>query len=88
MNVFGPNRMVFGTDAPTFSFLYSEREWVNMIRDLPTKAPEGIKFVPAEVEAVLHLCRDLGQGQHLHPRGCQQNAQGHAFDQAADANQR
>jgi hypothetical protein len=54
MNVFGPNRMVFGTDAPTFSFLYSEREWVNMIRDLPTKAPEGIKFVPAEAEAVLY----------------------------------
>jgi len=54
MNVFGPQRMIFGTDAPTFSLLYSERDWVNMIRDLPMKAPEGIKFVPAEVEAMLY----------------------------------
>ena len=54
MDVFGPDRILFGTDAPTFSFLYPENEWVNMIRDLPAKAPEGIKFVPAEVEAVLH----------------------------------
>jgi hypothetical protein len=46
--------MVFETHPPTFTLLYLERGWVNMIRDLPTKAPEGIKFVPAEVEAMLN----------------------------------
>ncbi len=54
MDAFGANRMLFGTDAPTFSCQYSEREWVDMIRDLPTKAPEGMKFTSGEVEAVLH----------------------------------
>ena len=54
MNVFGSNRILFGTDAPSFSFLYPESEWGNIIRDLPNKAPEGIKFIPAEIEAVLH----------------------------------
>lgn len=54
MDVFGADRIIFGTDAPTFSLQYSEREWVNMIRDLPAKAPEGVKFSQAEVEAVLH----------------------------------
>lgn len=54
MDVFGADRMVFGTDAPTFSLQYSEREWVKMIRDLPVKSPEGVKFSPADVEALLY----------------------------------
>jgi hypothetical protein len=54
MDAFGSSRIMFGTDAPTFSLQHSESEWVKMIRNLPTKAPQGLKFTPAELDDVLH----------------------------------
>lgn len=50
----GADRVIFGTDAPTFSFLYPEKEWIEMVRDLPQKAPEGYTFTREEVDAILH----------------------------------
>ena len=54
MDAFGSRRIMFGTDAPTFSLQHSEIEWIRRIRDLPNKAPEGLKFTSGEVEDVLH----------------------------------
>ncbi len=42
--------------APTLSFQYSENEWIRRIRDLPNKAPEGLKFTSGEVEDVAWEC--------------------------------
>lgn len=54
MDAFGAERVLFGTDAPTFSFFYSEREWVKAVQDLVHRAPEGYVFTPEEIEAVMH----------------------------------
>jgi len=58
----GASKVVFGTDAPTFSMQYSEREWVDMVRELPEKAPGGYSFTKEEVEAILqgNAARVLG----------------------------
>ena len=34
-------------------FIQGRKKWVNMIKRLPTKAPEGIKFTQNEVELML-----------------------------------
>jgi predicted TIM-barrel fold metal-dependent hydrolase len=54
IDAIGADRVVFGTDAPTFSSLYPEEEWVGMLRDLPATAPGGKKFTRDEVEGILH----------------------------------
>lgn len=50
----GADRIVFGTDAPTFSLQYSEKEWVESVRELPRRAPQGDTFTEEEVSAILH----------------------------------
>ena len=50
----GAERIIFGTDAPTFSYLYSENDWVEMVKDLSEKPSEEHRFTKAEVEAILH----------------------------------
>lgn len=54
MDAIGADKVIFGTDAPTFSLQYSEKWWVDMIRDLPEKAPKGYTFTRQETDAVLH----------------------------------
>lgn len=54
IDAFGPDRVLFATDAPSFSFLHSEKEWVETIRDLPHKAPEGYTFTEEEIESILY----------------------------------
>jgi len=49
----GPNRVLFGTDNPFVAALMSTRTYADIIRDLPQKAPEGINFTEAEVNAIL-----------------------------------
>jgi len=49
----GPHRVLFGTDNPYVSALMSTRAYADIIRDLPQKAPEGITFTEAEVNAIL-----------------------------------
>jgi predicted TIM-barrel fold metal-dependent hydrolase len=48
-----PGRILFGSDSPSFRSLMSNRDWVQLIKDLPRKAPEGISFTDDEVAAVL-----------------------------------
>jgi predicted TIM-barrel fold metal-dependent hydrolase len=49
----GVSKVMFGTDDPHFGILRSTREWVELIKDLPTDAPDGIEFTVEEVDAIL-----------------------------------
>jgi predicted TIM-barrel fold metal-dependent hydrolase len=49
----GPNKVLFGTDNPIFNTIEPTRNWVQLLKDLPTHAPHGIKFTEDEVAAIL-----------------------------------
>lgn len=49
----GVNKVIFGTDDPHYSLLRSTKEWVELIRNLPSDAPEGIEFTTEEVDSIL-----------------------------------
>ena len=48
-----PERIIFGTDSPSFRSIMSNKDWVQLIKDLPQKAPEGIAFTENEITALL-----------------------------------
>ncbi len=49
----GISKVLFGTDGPIFSIIEPAQNWIQLIKDLPTKAPAGIKFTEEEVAAIL-----------------------------------
>jgi predicted TIM-barrel fold metal-dependent hydrolase len=49
----GASKVLFGTDNPIYGIVVPTRDWIQLIRDLPTNAPDGIKFTQDEVEAIL-----------------------------------
>lgn len=49
----GVEKVLFGTDDPIAQVLRTTRDWITLIRDLPTKAPAGIRFTEEEVKAIL-----------------------------------
>jgi predicted TIM-barrel fold metal-dependent hydrolase len=53
LDEFGSNRVMFGTDAPILEDAVSSREWVQIVRELPQKAPERYRFTEEEVSALL-----------------------------------
>lgn len=48
-----PERILFGSDSPSFRSMMSNRDWVQLIRDLPANAPPGLAFKQEEVAAIL-----------------------------------
>ena len=48
-----PERIIFGTDSPSFRSIMSNKDWVQLIKDLPQKAPDGIAFTEEEITALL-----------------------------------
>jgi len=54
MHLVGADNMLFATDGPSFR-LYNlpNKEWANMIHNLPREAPEGISFTQGEIELLL-----------------------------------
>jgi hypothetical protein len=48
-----PGRILFGSDSPSFRSIMSNKDWVQLIKDLPRNAPAGIAFTDAEVAALL-----------------------------------
>lgn len=50
---FGPDRVMFGTDAPYLRPVLSDKDYLNLVKSLPENAPAGIKFSAEEIEAVL-----------------------------------
>jgi predicted TIM-barrel fold metal-dependent hydrolase len=49
----GVSKVLFGTDNPIPSIIEPTKTWVQLIRDLPVKAPSGLTFTEEEVEAIL-----------------------------------
>jgi predicted TIM-barrel fold metal-dependent hydrolase len=46
-------RIFFGSDSPSFRSMMSNTDWIQLIRDLPRNAPEGIDFTEAEIKLIL-----------------------------------
>ena len=53
LDEFTSERVLFGTDNPYFRAILPDKKFVNLIKRLPTKAPEGIKFTQEEVDFIL-----------------------------------
>ena len=53
LDEFGEERIMFGTDAPIVEVDVSSKEWVEMIKNLPSKAPEHCRFTEEEVSDLL-----------------------------------
>ncbi len=49
----GYDRILFGTDGPGFRQVCPPRDYVQLIRGLLQKSPEGIKFTAEEISAIL-----------------------------------
>lgn len=53
MDKMGPERILFGTDGPFVSPNFTTKDWINTIKALPEKSPEGIIFTSEEVAGIL-----------------------------------
>jgi predicted TIM-barrel fold metal-dependent hydrolase len=53
LNNFSAERVLWGTDNPYMRGILPDKDWIQMINDLPLKAPEGITFTQEEVDAML-----------------------------------
>lgn len=49
----GVEKVLFGTDNPVYQVIRATKDWIQLIKDLPEKAPAGIDFSETEVEAIL-----------------------------------
>ncbi|MFH1485904.1 MAG: amidohydrolase family protein, partial [Chloroflexota bacterium] len=49
----GIEAVIFGSDGPNIEALVPNKEYIRLIRELPVKAPPGIAFTEADVEAIL-----------------------------------
>jgi len=49
----GADRIMWGTDNPSFTALVPVKQWIEIIRNLPNEAPDGIVFTQEEVDAIL-----------------------------------
>jgi hypothetical protein len=49
----GPEKVLFGSDAPIDTIVSPIGHWVRTIQDLPEKAPEGVRFTKDEVDMIL-----------------------------------
>jgi predicted TIM-barrel fold metal-dependent hydrolase len=53
LDSFSPARVFFGTDGPFYRPLMSNKDYIQIVKDLPKNAPDGITFTEEEVTAVL-----------------------------------
>ena len=49
----GIEKVLFGTDDPIAQVARATRDWISLIKELPSKAPPGIRFTQEEVDAIL-----------------------------------
>lgn len=66
----GIDKVLFGTDDPIHRIIRPTRDWIKLIKNLPKKAPPGIKFTKQEVDAILgkNAARILGLKQDIAAR--------------------
>jgi hypothetical protein len=53
IDLVGPTKILFGSDAPVQTLLHPIKAIIQFIRDLPNKAPAGIRFTTEEVNLIL-----------------------------------
>ena len=53
LDEFGADRVLFGTDGPAAESILPSDKWVELIKNLPQKPPEGGHFTEEEVSAIL-----------------------------------
>ena len=46
-------RIFFGSDSPSLRSIMSNKDWVQLLKDLPQKAADGIEFKEEEITAIL-----------------------------------
>ncbi|MBY8986663.1 MAG: amidohydrolase [Candidatus Lokiarchaeota archaeon] len=49
----GLEKVMFASDGPIYDIIIPTKDYIQLIRDLPKKAPKGIQFTEEEVEAIL-----------------------------------
>jgi predicted TIM-barrel fold metal-dependent hydrolase len=49
----GSSKVLFGTDNPIPCVVEPTKNWIQLLKDLPTAAPGGISFTTEEVDAIL-----------------------------------
>jgi hypothetical protein len=49
----GSSKVLFGTDNPIFNTVESTKNWIQLIKDLPNRAPQPIAFTEEEMNAIL-----------------------------------
>ncbi|MCK5514666.1 MAG: amidohydrolase family protein, partial [Deltaproteobacteria bacterium] len=47
------DRIFIGSDSPSLRSIMSNKDWVQLLKDLPQKAVEGVTFTEEEITAVL-----------------------------------
>jgi predicted TIM-barrel fold metal-dependent hydrolase len=53
MDFVEPERIFFGSDSPSFRSVMSNKDWVELIKDLPEKVTDSITFRREEITALL-----------------------------------
>jgi predicted TIM-barrel fold metal-dependent hydrolase len=53
INYAGASKILFGTDNPMASTVEPTKNWIQLLKDLPEKAPAGITFSKEEIEGIL-----------------------------------
>jgi hypothetical protein len=48
-----PERILFGSDSPSFRSMMSNSDWVSLLKKLPEQAPAETAFTPLEIDSVL-----------------------------------
>jgi len=65
MDYAGVSKVLFGTDNPIPSIIEPTKNWIQLLKDLPVKAPKGLSFTQEEVMAILggNAASILGLGE-------------------------
>jgi predicted TIM-barrel fold metal-dependent hydrolase len=53
LDIAGVDSVLFGSDALGFTCVVPNEQFIKLLRDLPTKAPAGLKFTGEEIEGIL-----------------------------------
>jgi predicted TIM-barrel fold metal-dependent hydrolase len=53
LDVAGSDSVLFGSDGPSAIALMPNEDFIQILRDLPQKAPLGVRFTKEEVEGIL-----------------------------------
>ncbi|MDO8670238.1 MAG: amidohydrolase family protein [Dehalococcoidia bacterium] len=53
LDIAGTDSLLFASDGHIFEALVPNAQWIRILRDLPRKAPPGLKFTEEEIAAIL-----------------------------------